>query len=81
MIQTMLGINIVYNKIRNFFSDDLYEMFSDLVSNISGKFGQKRVEMGQIQNLRFCDGRNSADIFSCPEFPVVRLDTMSGFSE
>ena len=38
-------------------------------------------EKGQIQNLRFCDGRNLADIFSCPEFPVVRLDTMSGFSE
>ena len=37
--------------------------------------------LGQIQNLRFCDGRNLADIFSCPEFPVVRLDTMSGFSE
>ena len=36
---------------------------------------------GQIQNLRFCDGRNLAHIFSCPEFPVVRLDTMSGFSE
>ena len=36
---------------------------------------------GQIQNLRFCDGRNLADIFSCPEFLVVRLDTMSGFSE
>ena len=37
--------------------------------------------VGQIQNLRFCDGRNLADIFSCPEFPVVRLDTMNGFSE
>ena len=37
--------------------------------------------LGQIQNLRFCDGRNLADIFSCPEFPIVRLDTMSGFSE
>ena len=36
---------------------------------------------GQIQNLRFCDGRNLADIFSCPDFPVVRLDTMNGFSE
>ena len=36
---------------------------------------------GQIQNLRFCDGRNLADIFSCPEFPVARLDTMSEFSE
>ena len=39
------------------------------------------MRMGQIQNLRFCDGRNLADIFSCPEFPVVRLDTMSGFLE
>ena len=39
------------------------------------------VYMGQIQNLRFCDGRNLAHIFSCPEFPVVRLDTMSRFSE
>ena len=37
--------------------------------------------MGQIQNLRFCDGRNLGDIFSCPEFPVVRLDTMNRFSE
>ena len=26
---------------------------------------------GQIQNLRFCDGRNLGDIISCPEFPVV----------
>ena len=39
------------------------------------------IYLGQIQNLRFCDGRNLADIFSCPEFPVVRLDTMSEFSE
>ena len=37
--------------------------------------------LGQIQNLRFCDRRNLADIFSCSEFPVVRLDTMNGFSE
>ena len=37
--------------------------------------------MGQIQNLRFCDGRNLAGIFSCPEFIVVRLDTLSEFSQ
>ena len=37
--------------------------------------------MGQIQNLLFCDGRNSGDIFSCPEISVPRLDTMNGFSE
>ena len=37
--------------------------------------------MGQIQNFRFCDGRNLGDIFSRPEFPVVRLDAMNGFSE
>ena len=42
---------------------------------------QLKYILGQIQNLRFCDGRNLADIFSCPEFPVARLDTMSGFSE
>ena len=37
--------------------------------------------LGQIQNLRFCDGRNLADILSCPDFPIVRLDTMNRFSE
>ena len=36
-------------------------------------------QAGQIQNLRFCDGRNLVDIFSCPEFHVVKLDTMNGF--
>ena len=36
---------------------------------------------GPNPNLRFCDGWNLGDIFSCPEFPVVRLDTMKGFSE
>ena len=35
----------------------------------------------QIQNLCFCDGQNLCDIFSRPEFPVVKLDTMNGFSE
>ena len=45
MIQTMLGINLVYNKIHTFFSDDLFWLFSDLFSKISGKFGQKRVEI------------------------------------
>ena len=52
---------------------------------------QKIVQLGRNQDWFviwaksktsvFCDGRNLADIFSCPEFPVVRLDTMSGFSE
>ena len=37
--------------------------------------------LDQIQNLRFCDGRSLGDIFSCPEFPVARLDTMNVFSE
>ena len=36
---------------------------------------------GQIQNLRFCDGRNLGNIFSCHEFPVVRLEIMNRFSE
>ena len=31
--------------------------------------------------ISFCDGRNLGDIFSCPEFSIVRLDTMNGFSE
>ena len=31
-----------------------------------------RIVLGQIQNLCFCNGRNLGDIFSCPEFPVVR---------
>ena len=50
MIQTMLGINIVYNKICTFFfSDDLFWMFSDLFSKISGKFGQKKSgDLGKI---------------------------------
>ena len=45
MIQTMLGINIVYNKIRTFFLMIYFKMFSDLFSKIFGKFGQKRVEI------------------------------------
>ena len=40
-----------------------------------------QTKLGQIQNLCFCNGRNLGDIFICPEFPVVRLDTMNGFSE
>ena len=36
---------------------------------------------GLIQNLRFWDGRNLGDIFSCLEFTVVRLDIMNGVLE
>ena len=56
-------------------------------SYLSGPWGTKDVTeqfketMGQIQNLRFCDGRNLDDIFSCPEFPVVRLDPGVGHYE
>ena len=34
---------------------------------------------GQIQNLRFATDGIFGDIFSCYEFPVVRLDTMNRF--
>ena len=55
-----------------------FSKFSYLNSQKASLFS---MQMGQIQDLRFCDRGNLADIFSCPEFPVVRLDNTSGFSE
>ena len=70
----------------HWFSDNTFGVKLDLVCHVIyptiPKYRSYDIAyQGQIQNLRFCDGRNLGDIFICPEFPVVRLDTMNGFSE
>ena len=42
-------------------------------------FKLNNVPRGQIQNYRFATDGILGDIFSYPEFPFVRLDTMNGF--